>query len=175
MKNQVKFMTSLVVAFAVFLGVSTLSDNKAEASGYGATPEEVDGLHPTVAEAANTLKLRAAEKGILIRITDGYRSSEAQDELYSQGRTEPGQVVTYAKGGESYHNHGLAIDYVLLDSSGNASWDVERDANGNGKSDWVEVADIGKELGFTWGGDWDDFVDYPHLQMDFGYSLDDLN
>ncbi|WP_244898189.1 M15 family metallopeptidase [Paenibacillus xylanexedens] len=25
-------------------------------------------------------------------------------------------------------------------------------------------------MGFTWGGDWASFPDYPHLQMDFGLS-----
>lgn len=48
------------------------------------------------------------------------------------------------------------------------------DDNGNGKSDWLEVVDIAKELGFQWGGDWQDFKDYPHLQMNFGRSIHDL-
>lgn len=51
---------------------------------------------------------------------------------------------------------------------------MERDDNGNGKADWMEVVDLAKDMGFTWGGDWTDFPDYPHLQMDFGLSIRDL-
>ena len=53
-------------------------------------------------------------------------------------------------------------------------WDIEYDGNGNGQSDWFEVAEIAKELGFQWGGDWRSFKDYPHLQMDFGLTINDL-
>ncbi|MNJ02990.1 Peptidoglycan L-alanyl-D-glutamate endopeptidase CwlK precursor [compost metagenome] len=38
----------------------------------------------------------------------------------------------------------------------------------------MEVVTIAKKLGFTWGGDWVNFPDYPHLQMDFGYSIRQL-
>ncbi|MNY82762.1 Peptidoglycan L-alanyl-D-glutamate endopeptidase CwlK precursor [compost metagenome] len=48
------------------------------------------------------------------------------------------------------------------------------DGNGNGESDWMEVVSIAKGLGFTWGGDWENFPDYPHLQMDFGYTIRQL-
>ncbi len=46
--------------------------------------------------------------------------------------------------------------------------------NKNGRSDWYEVVDLAKALGFSWGGDWAQFKDYPHLQMDFGLSINDL-
>lgn len=53
-------------------------------------------------------------------------------------------------------------------------WDLKRDDNKNGKSDWMEVVAIGKELGFEWGGDWYGFKDYPHMEMDFGLSIREL-
>ena len=34
-------------------------------------------------------------------VTEGYRSPERQDELYTHGRSAPGPVVTYKRGGES--------------------------------------------------------------------------
>lgn len=40
----------------------------------------------------------------------GFRSGAVQDALYAQGRTTPGPIVTNAKGGQSAHNYGLAID-----------------------------------------------------------------
>lgn len=131
-------------------------------------------LHPTVDTAKDRLVQRAADKGIDIAITDGYRTIEEQNALYEQGRSKEGQVVTHASGGESYHNYGLAIDFALRLNNGEVIWDMEYDGNGNGKSDWMEVVAIAKDLGFDWGGDWSSFKDYPHLQMDFGYSIREL-
>lgn len=132
------------------------------------------GLHPIVAEKVEFLKEKTAEKEITILITDDYRSFEEQDKLYDKGRKTPGKVVTHLEGGESYHNYGLAVDFALQLENGNVIWDTEYDGNGNGQSDWFEVAEIAKELGFQWGGDWRGFKDYPHLQMDFGLTINDL-
>lgn len=131
-------------------------------------------LHPIVAEKVEILKEKTAEKEITILITDEYRSFEEQDKLYDKGRKTPGKVVTHLEGGESYHNYGLAVDFALQLENGNVIWDTEYDGNGNGQSDWFEVAEIAKELGFQWGGDWRGFKDYPHLQMDFGLTINDL-
>jgi peptidoglycan LD-endopeptidase CwlK len=131
-------------------------------------------LHPIVAEKVKILKEKTAEKKITILITDDYRSFEEQDELYDKGRNTPGKVVTHVEGGESYHNFGFAVDFALLLENGNVIWDTEYDGNGNDQSDWLEVAEIAKELGFQWGGDWYGFKDYPHLQMDFDLTINDL-
>lgn len=136
--------------------------------------QEVTGLHPIVASKQEQLVSLARKKGIRIIITEGYRSEERQEELYQQGRTTDGQIVTSARGGESYHNYGLAIDFAIRVSDDKVIWDMEYDGNGNGKSDWLEIVDIAKELGFEWGGDWVNFPDYPHLQYDFGYSIAEL-
>ncbi|PZD96429.1 M15 family peptidase [Paenibacillus sambharensis] len=134
----------------------------------------VTGLHPIVAAKQNELIRLTEEAGITILITDGFRSKEEQDALYRQGRSDEGPVVTHAQGGESYHNYGLAIDFALRTDDGDVIWDLSYDGNGNGESDWMEVVSIAKDLGFTWGGDWASFRDYPHLQMDFGYSIREL-
>ncbi|MFA1821846.1 M15 family metallopeptidase [Virgibacillus oceani] len=131
-------------------------------------------LHPMVEEKKDTLIEQANEIGIQVFITDTVRTLEEQEALFAQGRTDDGNIVTYAKPGESYHNYGLAIDYALEDRDGNIIWDIDYDGNENGERDWFEVADIAKELGFEWGGDWDRFQDYPHLQMTFGLSVDKL-
>ncbi|MFC4307074.1 M15 family metallopeptidase [Cohnella boryungensis] len=134
----------------------------------------VTGLHPTVAEKRDQLIAQSRKLGIDVLITDDFRSSEEQDALYRQGRSKEGPIVTQVKGGGSYHNYGLAIDFALRTSDGDVLWDIEYDGNGNGKADWMEVVSLAKKLGFTWGGDWEGFPDYPHLQMDFGYSIGEL-
>lgn len=131
-------------------------------------------LHPIVAEKMKTLKAEAAALGIRIAITDGFRSGTEQDALYRKGRSAPGAIVTNAKGGQSYHNYGLAIDFAIRGKNGDVLWDTSYDGNRNGKSDWMEVVGIAKRLGFSWGGDWESFPDYPHLQMDFGLSIPQL-
>lgn len=133
-----------------------------------------EGLHPVVEERKNQLIHKAAASGIDVVITDGFRSAEEQNRLYEKGRTSGGNIVTYAKGGESYHNFGLALDFALRTPAGDILWDMNYDGNGNGQSDWMEVVQIAKSLGFEWGGDWPRFKDYPHLQMDFGLSIADL-
>ncbi|SHG09104.1 M15 family metallopeptidase [Ornithinibacillus halophilus] len=134
-------------------------------------PTELD---PGVALNKDILIETSEKKGILIEITEGLRSVERQNKLYEQGRSTEGNIVTYAKGGESYHNYGLAIDFVLIDHTGNKTWDYTYDGNGNGEIDWFEVGEIAKELGFEWGGDWKNFKDYPHLEMTYGLSISQL-
>lgn len=131
-------------------------------------------LHPIVEQKKNKLLEKTAAIGIDVVITDKWRSKKRQNELYAQGRSSNGSIVTHAKGGESYHNYGLAIDYALRNEEGEIIWDISYDGNNNGEKDWFEVAEIAKDLGFEWGGDWLNFKDYPHLQMDFGLSINQL-
>jgi peptidoglycan LD-endopeptidase CwlK len=131
-------------------------------------------LNPVVNEKKDILVKKAGDIGIRVVITEDFRSVEEQDRLYEQGRTSEGSIVTNAKGGQSYHNYGLAIDFALMDINGVVIWDMKYDGNGNGKSDWSEVVEIAKSLGFQWGGDWANFKDYPHLQMDFGLTIEEL-
>ncbi|MEN2467602.1 M15 family metallopeptidase [Ornithinibacillus sp. FSL M8-0202] len=131
-------------------------------------------LHPIVEEKAKLLVEQAKQQGITIIITESIRSFDRQNELYAQGRTKEGNIVTYAQAGESYHNYGLAIDFAIMDSDGNLTWDMQYDGNNNTIPDWDEVVAIAKELGFEWGGDWTRFKDYPHLQMTFGLSIQQL-
>ncbi|CAH1212365.1 hypothetical protein PAECIP111893_03526 [Paenibacillus plantiphilus] len=136
--------------------------------------KRLTGLHPVVLAAADKLIERAFARGVSIIITQGLRTIEYQNELYAQGRTKPGPIVTNAKGGRSFHNYGVAIDFALLLPDGRScSWDMTRDGNGNKQKDWIEVVDEAKKLGFEWGGDWPHFRDYPHLQMTFGLTIND--
>ncbi|OMC99922.1 M15 family metallopeptidase [Paenibacillus sp. FSL R5-0636] len=133
------------------------------------------GLHPVVLAAATILIERCYSRGVPILITQGLRTIAEQDALYAQGRTKPGSIVTNAKGGYSYHNFGLAVDFALLLPNGSSvSWDMNRDYNENNIKDWIEVVEEAKKLGFDWGGDWTSFKDYPHFQMVFGLTLTQL-
>ncbi|MER2293971.1 MAG: M15 family metallopeptidase [Desemzia incerta] len=124
-------------------------------------------MNPVVKESALELINRAYKEGIYVQISSGFRSFTDQNALYAQGRTKSGNIVTNARGGYSNHNFGLAVDYFLVSDDGSkALWTV------NDK--WKRVAAIGKELGFSWGGDWESFPDYPHLEMTGGLSTAQL-
>lgn len=127
-----------------------------------------DGIHPVLKETAIEIIKRAYKEDICVQITSGYRSFAEQTKLYNQGRVDKSQpIVTNAKAGQSNHNYGLAIDYVLLTSDGSrAIWTVTEN--------WKRVAKIGKDLGCLWGGDWKSFKDYPHLEMMGGLSIGQL-
>lgn len=107
------------------------------------------------------------EEGIYVQISSGYRTFEDQATLYGQGRPDyvwngrsygrEGNIVTHARPGESVHNEGRAVDFFLVTSDGKrALWKVDEK--------WRRVAEIAKEIGFLWGGDWASFPDYPHLE-----------
>jgi len=136
--------------------------------------QRLEGLHPVVKQKAERLIEETYQAGVPILITQGFRTIEHQNKLYAQGRFgNPGPIVTNAKGGRSFHNYGLAIDFALLMPNGkDISWDTVRDGDKDGHRDWFEVAGIGKKLGFEWGGDWERFVDMPHFQMTFGLTID---
>ena len=78
------------------------------------TQDRISKLHPSVRdevtkiiEEINTKFLTGRAK---VRIAQGLRTFAEQDALYAQGRTKPGAKVTNAKGGQSIHNYGLAVD-----------------------------------------------------------------
>jgi peptidoglycan L-alanyl-D-glutamate endopeptidase CwlK len=90
-------------------------------------------------------------------LTCTYRSNALQAELYAQGRTRPGKIVTNAKPGQSNHNKypSPAFDIAFKDSNG-VCWEL---------SYFFKFAQIGKKHGLSWGGDWKRFKDYPHFEV----------
>lgn len=89
--------------------------------------------------------------GYTNRINSTLRDNEFQDKLYRQGRDFPGNIVTNARGGESYHNYGYAAD-------------IEFFKNGQPVKDFRELVAIGKKYGLTWGGTFKSIYDTPHWQ-----------
>lgn len=135
------------------------------------TKSKIMELHPALRAKATELIKRAEKEGIKLRIYNAMRSYEQQQKLFNQpwdliDNDGDGQVdesdekVTNAKGGESFHNFGLAFDTVEI-KDGKAVWNNPR---------WNRIGEIGESLGLVWGGRWK-FVDKPHFQiMDFPLS-----
>lgn len=141
-------------------------------------------LHPAirqeVIDTINSIEYYSLPLTVKIRIVQGLRTIEEQNELYAQGRTKPGSIVTNVKGGSSYHNYGLAFDFALMYNKDNCgsyetlSGDVNIDFDNDSVKDWLEVVNPFKALGYTWGGDFKSIPDNPHLEKTFGYNWKDL-
>jgi peptidoglycan LD-endopeptidase CwlK len=119
---------------------------------------EVKGMSKTVAEKVREVIKDLQKDDIYVCVAQGYRSKSEQDELYAQGRTEPGNKVTNAKGGQSNHNFGVAVDLCLYTKDGK---EVIWTADG----DFKKVVAAMKKEGFKWGGDWKSFKDNPHFEL----------
>lgn len=108
----------------------------------------------------------AHDEGIYAFVFETYRSAARQDELYAQGRTTRGPIVTRAKGWWSFHQYGLAVD-LAFDSNPKtpkADWTWD--------GDWAGLGEIMVGQGLTWfGSPGSAYVETPHFQLTGGIDL----
>ncbi len=124
---------------------------------------ELANLAPSFRGRVQRLLERLASEELPFRMFEAFRTPVRQDWLYQQGRTRPGSVVTKARAWESYHQYGLAADFVLwLD--GRWSWD----AAGERASWWKRLHKLGRALELEPVS-----FEMPHLQQ-AGLKLADL-
>jgi hypothetical protein len=83
---------------------------------------------------------------------------EAQDALYAQGRTAPGEIVTNAKGLESPHPHGCASDWAIFDDKGHPVWPHKEDPI------WNEYTTAIWKVGLRSGSEFGD-IDHNELMI----------
>ena len=130
------------------------------------TKERITLLHPWVREEVTAIIAecdRALTGRAKIRITQGLRSFKEQEALYAIGRTKPGKKVTNARGGQSIHNYGFAVDICLIIDGKTASWDTTKDWDNDQVADWYECVKIFARFGWDWGGNWKTNKDLPHF------------
>ncbi|EKM3298176.1 M15 family metallopeptidase [Listeria monocytogenes] len=119
---------------------------------------------------ANVNKLADNTKAAARKLLDWSENNGIEVLIYETIRTKEQQSANVASGASqtmrSYHLVGQALDFVM--AKGNTvNWGGYRSANAK---KFIAKA---KALGFTWGGDWDGFVDNPHLQFEYkGYGTD---
>ena len=112
-------------------------------------------LLPEVQPYARALVTKAGADGITIKVISGLRSYDEQNDLYAQGRTKPGRIVTNARGGFSNHNFGIAFDVGVFEGSQYLDESPKYKA----------VGVLGMDLGLEWGGNWKTIQDEPHFQL----------
>jgi hypothetical protein len=124
------------------------------------TIQRIATTHPLVRDTFTRFIVAAeTELNITLRVTHGLRTIAEQNALYAQGRTTAGKIVTNAKGGQSFHNVGTAIDVVQM-VNGKPNWNF----------DYSKLEKYSKPLGIEWGGRFKSIVDKPHFQITFGYT-----
>lgn len=112
-------------------------------------------LLPEVQPYARALVTKADADGITIKVISGLRTYDEQNDLYAQGRTKPGRIVTNARGGFSNHNFGIAFDVGVFEGSQYLDESPKYKA----------VGVLGTDLGLEWGGNWKTIQDEPHFQL----------
>jgi len=137
------------------------------------TNQRIKTLDPRLQQpATNFINDTQDWTGVKLRVSEAYRSVADQNAYYQKGRDaqgnviDPSKVVTYAKGGQSYHNYGLAFDVVIM-SKGQPNWATPITP---------DIAAFGQQQGFEWGGTWPTpKTDNPHFQMTFGQTWQSLS
>lgn len=115
-----------------------------------ATTDRLSRVHPLLKAKVAQLLMNLAAFGKDVRVVQGLRTFAEQDALFAKR-----PKVTNARGGQSNHNYGLAVDLCPF-SGGIADW--------NDLATFNLIGREAKKLGLEWGGDWK-FVDKPHVQL----------
>lgn len=113
----------------------------------------LDDLTAEMKIKACVLIARAAEQGIPVMIVFTGRTQAEQDELYAQGRTKPGQIVTWTRDSKhvmkapSFKSTAIDIcpyETYQLHGPDKLQWNDDDPA-------WAILGHIGESIGLKWG------------------------
>ncbi|MDR3599559.1 MAG: peptidoglycan-binding protein [Desulfosporosinus sp.] len=121
-------------------------------------------LDPYVGFLAGRFLRLCSANHLDVRITTAFRSWDESDRLYALGRTVPGSIVSNARGGDSYHNWGLAFDAGPFENNKISTDPTKFNLMGR----------LGEQVGLEWGGTFKSIIDLPHFQYTFGLTTEDL-
>lgn len=124
--------------------------------------ERLEKVKPEIAKVMIEAK---KDSPINFEISVGIRTQAEQDELFKQGRTKPGRIVTWTL--DSNHKTGHAVDVVIIGPDGNADW-TEAHYEDLSK----HICAVAEKLGIAliWGGTFKDRhgkprPDRPHYEL----------
>jgi len=125
----------------------------------------IDDLHPEVAARCRQFIRSCAYQGIDVIITSTYRDHTAQAALFAKGRSQPGNRVTNANAGQSFHNWRVAFDFAPI-VHGKIDW--------NDTDTFTRCGIIAETCGLEWAGRWKKFKELAHCQYTAGLTLADF-
>ena len=119
------------------------------------------GVHPKLVAAIERILSRMSALGFAMFVVQGLRTDQEQANIWAQGRTLPGKVVTMKDGIIHRSNHqthadgfGHAVDCAF---SGpipfSDTWP------------WEKFGEAVEAEGLTWGGRWAHPHDSPHAEL----------
>lgn len=120
--------------------------------------KDIGELLPNAQTACRTFLAECEKQGLKVCITETYRTQQRQNELYAQGRTTSGNIVTWTK--NSVHTKRRA-------------WDICQNVKGQEYSNlsfFNSCGEIAESLGITWGGRWST-PDRPHFEVKADWTL----
>lgn len=128
----------------------------------GVSKNRLTGVHPDLAACAE----KALSYGLMdFSVAQGVRTDQQQVDLYEQGRTKPGKIVTWTL--KSNHllqadGYGHAIDLVPY-IGGKQNWDDLQNFHFLATMMFRAAMELGVSIG--WGGHWTKNKDYPHFEL----------
>ena len=120
------------------------------------------GVHPNLVKVIETA---IVDCPLEFTVVEGVRTTQRQQELFAQGRTTAGQIVTNVDGVKKKSNHqpkadgyGYAVDIYANPINVNDTVNIKVVADCI-----LSVAEI-LGINVEWGGDWK-FIDRPHFEL----------
>lgn len=121
------------------------------------------GVHPDLIKVVKRA-IETTKQDFLV--TEGLRTTQRQQDLYAQGRTKPGSIVTKADGVKNKSNHqaksdgyGHAVDLVPYP----VDWNSERKFRDIANAMLLAASELRVKI--QWGGNWK-FTDLPHFELE---------
>ena len=112
--------------------------------------ERLEDVHPKLAEVVE-MAIQLTHQDFMV--LEGVRSPERQAELYAQGRTKPGNKVTWTLNSNHFKNprtgYGHAVDLVPFP----VDWNTPKKFDAMAKAMFAAADTLGVKI--RWGADWD--------------------
>jgi len=114
------------------------------------------GVHPELARRVEGIADSLALESIFIQVDAGIRTAGMQDAIWAPGHTLPGKAVTNARGYQSNHVMGCAVDVYVEDvGTRQPDWNPAH-------PDWQRIVALAPMYGLRDGKSWHDL---PHLEL----------
>ncbi|MEM6933238.1 MAG: glycosyl hydrolase 108 family protein [Pseudomonadota bacterium] len=123
---------------------------------------DVELLHPAIRDKVKAIHAQLHKEKIPFEVFEAFRTPERQASLYAQGRTKPGNKVTWVGPWGSIHQYGLAVDFVLKPKGIGWSWDDQ----GAEAAFWTRMHELAKENDMTpLYNKKGRLIEKPHIQL----------
>ncbi|WP_147112270.1 M15 family metallopeptidase, partial [Tateyamaria sp. syn59] len=130
-------------------------------SGLTKRDGDIARLHPAIRDSVAAIQEKLNAEDIPFRVFEAFRTPHRQANLFAQGRTKPGNIVTWVGPWGSIHQYGLAVDFVLFEN-GKWSWD---DSGAKAKW-WSRMHEVAAEHNMTpLFNKNNQLIEKPHVQL----------